>query len=381
MVVKIVKTKLKYNKLETTPKNPENDTQPTHKPSIAALHGVPFAPFIDSMSIVVKVANDADQQSFYKSLHTELGNKEILLDNVRKLGWRFPRRLVLTNAMKTENFPILSWRVTAPTHDPSKAPEHDADGKNYNKHGQLIAGGRVREICLDLWPRAMTVGDFDLMYANLTCFVHQGFRYFHDHGKITKIEVSTDLANLKMAEIHVVPDITTTAKTWSKEGQIETIVLGKTNVGNSTRIYDRGKKRLDKGQVHPIYEGVRVERILRPKGLTLPTLAQLKNPFAGLAIVTLPSKPITEPKDYIWEMFTDTVKLRGLPAALKLLPEEKRAEYRKWFKSHGHPKWDATEIWNKWGAYLMYSGLFSKKQHTANALAAYLVKKTKLEKP
>ena len=63
-------------------------------------------------------------------------------------------------------------------------------------------------------------------------------------------------------------------------------------------------------------------------------------------------KPPGETKGYIWELFMDSVAIRTLPVALKLLPAEKRTEYRKWFAQHPVNWWKPDLIWSKWVAYL-----------------------------
>ncbi len=47
-------------------------------------------------------------------------------------------------------------------------------------------------------------------------------------------------------------------------------------------------------------------------------------------------------------MFEDSVKVRGLTAALAVLPEERRTKYRAYLKEHTKPWWKPDAIWGNW---------------------------------
>lgn len=51
---------------------------------------------------------------------------------------------------------------------------------------------------------------------------------------------------------------------------------------------------------------------------------------------------------FVWELFKCAVQDNGLPAALALLPLERRTLYRKHFKAHNQPWWQPDAIWAKW---------------------------------
>ena len=377
MAIKFVKKGVSDNKIQTPPKNPEKPTKPPHAPKLAALQSIPYTPFIDFMTINVKVVNVEHQISFFKSYHFSKDDDAFTKSAPAKKNWTASRRLLLEGDMKIGNMPILRWKITKPS---AKQLQHIAEAQaagNSLSNWPEPELGRVVDLSLDLWPRAMLPEQFHELSAALMMFVHDGFDYFHAHGKVTQIEATVDLANLKMTEVHVVPSMSTTMKTWSKEGHLETLTISGSKNGNAIRVYNRGEKRKNKKQDHPVYAGVRVERVLRRQKLTLPTLLTLKNPFEALEVVTYPSKPPDEPKDYFWQMFTDCVKLRSLSVALKLLPEEKKAIYRKWFKEHTHPKWDSAEIWSHWEEYLRESGIYTVEQHQKNLLAAAAAAKKK----
>ena len=65
------------------------------------------------------------------------------------------------------------------------------------------------------------------------------------------------------------------------------------------------------------------------------------------------SFPLAPPSEqvkmlYIWDLFRCTVEVKGLQAALAMLPEDKRTVYRKYLGAHGQPWWDPKAIWANW---------------------------------
>jgi hypothetical protein len=192
------------------------------------------------------------------------------------------------------------------------------------------------------------------LHAALIMLMHGGWNSFVEHGRVTMIEITVDLPGIGVDEFDVIPKQAVYRQAWGKDGHLETIVLGKA-AGNQTKIYNRGKKRSDKGQKWQGPVTTRVERRLRPQGLKLATLLTLPNPFAGIILPAsnLPAPP-KEPKNktYLWTMFQDSAKARGLTGALNLLPEDKRTKYRVWLKLHPVPWWNPQVIWSHWPKYI-----------------------------
>jgi hypothetical protein len=197
------------------------------------------------------------------------------------------------------------------------------------------------------------------LHAALMMLLDGGWNAFAEHGRVTKIEITVDLPDVTVDQFGVVPKQAMYRQAWGKDGHLETIVLGKA-AGNQTKIYNRGKKRTDKGQKWPGPVTTRVERMLRPQGLPLTGLAAMKNPFAGIAV---PANSIGPPPDepetkgYLWTLFQDSIQVRGMEAALALLPEAKKATYRAWLKQHQVPWWDADAIWASWPEYIDNIGI------------------------
>jgi len=189
-------------------------------------------------------------------------------------------------------------------------------------------------------------------------FLPNGWGFFAELGRVSMVEITVDLPDVETASINPLPMQTKTAKTWGLGGTLQTFVLGKPK-GSFFRIYDRGAKRKAKGQHAPHYQGTRIERVMRLNGsVMLRDLSKLKNPFAQLGFVSVPTAPPPdEKKPYLWEMFRDSVQVRTLPVALKLLPVEKRTQYRKWLDAHPTSWWCPDDIWKKWPSAVGADGL------------------------
>nr|WP_321981007.1 hypothetical protein [uncultured Cohaesibacter sp.] len=179
------------------------------------------------------------------------------------------------------------------------------------------------------------------------------------YGKVSMFEVSVDIPKIDIGSFHVLPQQVTSVQTWGKGGKLETLYLGK-RTGNQTRIYDRWAKRKNKNQFSKEFEGTRIERIQRSLKKPLSDLPTIANPFTSLQLVISdPPSPEFEPKPYIWELFMDSVSRRSLPAALKILPIEKRTKYRSWLKEHPVDWWNPEQIWGHWPSYLDEIGILN----------------------
>jgi hypothetical protein len=82
------------------------------------------------------------------------------------------------------------------------------------------------------------------------------------------------------------------------------------------------------------------------------SLPDLKNPFALIKMVNLPSSPpptLLEKKRYIWNLFINAVATQGMPVALTMLPADTyRKTFRTWIAQHPRPWWKPDEIWEGW---------------------------------
>lgn len=326
MVVKITHKK-------TSPSN-ENQTLPETTPA----KGVKgpgtgdtgpgaLTPFIDRISVVLTVPTIQEAYDIHSGIWAQFNDKELFKEGAKSEEFPVGKRIALESLVKHKKWPLLQY----------KHADHKAE-----------------KLRVEFSPVDLGVIGLDQLHAVLTSIVPNGWAYFASYGRVTMIEVTVDVPNVSIDQFHVVPQQVTTAKTWKTNGKLETLVLGKSK-SNQTRVYDRGKKRKSNKQHWAGPTTTRVERRMKPQpSFSLAELGTLSNPFASLQLVaTQTAPPPKEGKpDYVWELFLDSVTMRGCPSALKLLTKAKRTEYRKWLLKHPVPWWNPDAIWAQWPAVL-----------------------------
>lgn len=308
MAIKLSKKKVAaYNKTQTTPKTPSK-----------------VVPFIDRMTVGINFEANELSEGIHSNIWAQVADTAAFTQTAKVGSYNAAWRIKIPSAVKLKHYPFMQYR-----------------------HADKCAA----RISLSFSPHDLGEDGLDEMHVALTSLVPDGWVSFVELGNISMIEVSADFPGVPVDSFHVLPQQTTTVKTWSNNGKLETLLLGK-KAGNQTRIYDRAQKRMSKKQAWQAGDCTRVERILRQQSTPVKALLDLKNPFAGIEMVALPPSPPPEQpksKEYVWHLFCDAVEVRGLPSALKLLPANTyRQRYRAWFKQHPQPWWQPDAIWKEW---------------------------------
>lgn len=320
-----------------TPSNP-TQTLPEKQEQEPPVQQIPKntpKPFIDKISIVAEPEEEISGKSILKQLDAfATGNTALTWTKAGTKTYNRAYRIAPPKLVKLKTkWPLIQLK---------------------------IAGDAVQQVRIEFSPADIKASEMLHLDWVLRSFLPNGWWFFAALGRVTMIEVSVDLPLVETAFINPLPQQTTTVRTWGIGGTLETIYLGKKS-GNFTRIYDRGAKRKAMGQDGVQYHATRVERVLRLNGTrAVKDLATLPNPFASLQFVSMPTAPpAEEKKDYLWHLFQDAVQLRTLPVALKLLPVEKRTQYRKWLAAHPEPWWRPDDIWQQWPNTVSIDGLDS----------------------
>lgn len=306
--IKIPKKKVAaYNKSQTTLETPFK-----------------IIPFIDRMTVGLNFTPNHISEAIHSNIWAQLADTTAFPKAAKKGSYNVASRIRIESAAKLKHYPFMQYRY---------------------------ADKCAARLSLSFSPHDLGEGGLDQMHVALKSIVEGGWRAFVESGRVNMIEISADFPGISVDSFRVLPKQTTTMKTWSNGGQLQTLMLGKKE-GNQTRIYDRGQKRLSNNQAWTHGEITRVERVLRGQKIQVASLPDMANQFAGLMMVDLPASwPPDEPKgkEYVWCLFCDAVTVRGLPAALKLLPADSyRKRYRKWLKEHPAPWWNPDAIWDGW---------------------------------
>lgn len=303
------------NKTETTPKTPVPKTHPL--------------PFIDRITITAKVPDNIPGygpvgKKIYNSVITHLNDKELFGEDVKKFGnFKIGKRMELPSLQKPKYRPTF----------------HMAYDKSFG-----ASTLRFDFVPVDLGPQGISE-----LKSALT-FLPDGWDFLLQFGRIGRLDVTVDLPHMAMDEFWFLPPLSTGTVQYRVKGALQSIYFGSAK-GNETCVYDRQAKRLkqlDDWQGPPT---VRIERRLRNVNRSLAQLGSLPNPFSGMSLIphiAAPPSTLPEGKLYLWTMFRDCVRVRGVADALALLPEDQRVRFRKHLKSQASPIWDTHQIWQQW---------------------------------
>jgi hypothetical protein len=189
-----------------------------------------------------------------------------------------------------------------------------------------------------------------------------GWGYIVKHGRVSSLDIAVDLPGVRMHHFHLLPNQVLTTKTY-ETGKLKTITIGKPQ-GNQLKAYSKSyeiwakinkKKKGLKGP--PV---VRIEQRLGRMKINLKDLAKLGNPFIKFKVVAHPSEPPAKANKTwkkVWPIFTDSVAVHGLGPALKLLPANEMAIFRKHFAAHAQSWWNPEAVWAHWPEVLKQSKL------------------------
>ena len=288
--------------------------------SASSPHNLP-RPFIDRLAVTIAVPSDADGHDMYASFWQTRNIPGVFADFKPRGSNKATCRLMLPCMTDAKKWPFY---------------EVDFDGKSITKL-------RIEFIPVDLGFDGLVE-----LHALLTTLVPNGWLYFIEHGKISRLDVAIDFPGLKLAQLLFLPKQSATTKEWAQNGAMTGFQIGKKN-GSHIQIYDRGAKRQAKKQSSAGKKGVRIECRKRYLQMSLSSLHKLACPFEKfLPVKAYPSCPRFEKKRYLWQFFKDSVAQRGAPAALALLPQAKRTKYRAYLKQNAIRQWDLEAIWSEW---------------------------------
>lgn len=306
---------------------PSNQPQtPTKKPDTKGL-GPPSkvslsAPFIDKISIVLNVPKgqativNATMKSLLKEKATFTA-----AGNAAKKGYTLAARVALPCLSHKKRFPLLQYR----------------------NEGYDACFVRLEFVPVDLGE----IGIAQLI-ARLEPRIPHGWKTFLKHARVTRIEIAVDVSGVRMDEFLCLPKQAVTSLEYGPDGHAKTLYLGKKG-GSQTRIYSRKQKRLAKKQGWDGASVVRVERSINlGSSFRLAELGSLPNPFTAMKMVPSLPPPPNPGKLNQWSMFEDSVRQRGLVAALALLPAERAKSYKAHLAAYEVPWWDPLAFWGAW---------------------------------
>lgn len=280
--------------------------------------------FIDSITVGINFEKTQEAADLHSNIWSMVADTSAFQQMMTVQSYSRSWRLVLQSVSDPKHYPVLMYRYDKPFASRLAIYFHP----------------------VDLGSKGMA----DL-HSILVSVVDDGWGSFLDRGIISKLEVSIDLSGIDINDIHPLPVKSTTAKTYSNDGKLQSIYMGK-KTGNQWRIYDKTAHRKSQGQHWHTGTRTRIERIAINLGIKVIDLPKIDNPFLNLELLEIPLAPppsLPESKHYIWEGFCALVQIKGLQSALKRLPKASyRPMFRGWVMNQQAPYWNPAEIWKQW---------------------------------
>lgn len=178
------------------------------------------------------------------------------------------------------------------------------------------------------------------------------------HGRCTRVDAAVDLWGVHIEQVWPVQNEVRQSTKWNRQGKLETLVIGSPK-SDQIKFYDK-LVNLKIKNTTPI---TRIEYKWQGQW-PLKGLDGFENPFLKVAVIPLlPQKPdwATESD---WNMFRDSVKVRGAQAAISNLTPYYRKKYREHFKKHSIPFWQPEKVWSAWpkmSGYVVSGGYFDSE--------------------
>lgn len=210
-----------------------------------------------------------------------------------------------------------------------------------------IVDKTVTNIRIDFIPVDLGAQGMDELHRILQSLVEDGWGFFVQYGKITRLDVAVDFPHLHMKDLYFLPRLGVTVKQWARNGSLETYQLGKAK-GSHTQIYSRLAKRTAQNKSTKGKTGIRVERRLKNQSIGFQELKTLPCVFVGMNLIKRDLAPPSKFPEDLWTMFVLAAKNAGLSNALSHLPTHRRTVLRGHLKDQLVSAWDIDAIWRSW---------------------------------
>jgi hypothetical protein len=190
-----------------------------------------------------------------------------------------------------------------------------------------------------------------------------------ENAKVRRYDVAVDMLNVSMQDL--IYESSLKGKFMEFYGQdktLESAYLGKEKKKDGAGklkygplyLYDK-KQQIDDTDQSPKYGGtadyVRIECRAAP-GTALKTVAASKKQKHLSALKLYCLSTVKSPgKPYIWNLFEDSCRHRGIAGALELIPESQRQKYLDRLNESGKEIWRPQELWKYWPDHLKSLGL------------------------
>jgi len=173
-------------------------------------------PFIDRISVTLKVPEGEEAYLIHSNIWTQLDDTAVFVQAKKTAKYRRAWRIKLPSIVNAAHWPHFQ----------------------YAYEGKTATGLRIEFVPADLGYEGLLE-----LHSILTSIMPNGWAYFIEHGRVTRIDVTVDLPAARMDEFHFLPTQGATTKVWKSNGELQTFQHGSSK-GNHTQIYNRKAKRI-----------------------------------------------------------------------------------------------------------------------------------------
>ena len=157
------------------------------------------------------------------------------------------------------------------------------------------------------------------------------FRQLGELAFITRLDVAQDVSHARLSSLFACSSQLKSGVWYDASGQPETLYLGAKKGAIFFRIYDKRAEQAAKGQSVPEHPLLRIEVKFRPSRLLNQKDggeidALITRAFSSVHLLSV-KRCQEHASDLTWTLFLDSARLRGLQAALRLLPSDLRRTY------------------------------------------------------
>lgn len=283
-------------------------------------------PIIDKISIVVPI-DDPDERSGYEKQIIELSKDKNVpeFEDVSAKGKRYRYSMKWRHAQTKQTVLI-------------QAHPHSSTAVNFLRFefnpNKLRASG-IKAFKEMLWD--------SFSQKNLN------YGYLIEHARFTRLDIACDFVNARAADL-IVQGQGKGKKVvyYSAQNDMETTYLDKPKKKPSkAKVYDKLQQQTDMENATD-YEGVIHARVeISHSGTELKKLGNIQNILKRVTVIHPLEAPVGI-KPWVWGLFLDSCRYRGIGAALEGLPEDMRGKARGVIKKAETDTWRPLDLWEFW---------------------------------
>lgn len=206
-----------------------------------------------------------------------------------------------------------------------------------------------------LGPEGMS--RFKQMFENSITVGNYPYSRVLKEGHIRRMDIAVDMINVAPHELIISGKGTgKSIKFLGKDSnELETVYLDKPQTKSSNKmVYNKLQEQIDKGNEPSYNEVLHTRAEYNHEGAPFGNIPNIQNPFKKITVIN----PVFVPEggdDFVWHLFLNSCRLKGIEASLSLLPTQLRGQYRKALEKATEDTWQPEKLWEKWEDYLIKS--------------------------